>query len=329
MKARDFIVTIREMSKDTLRQSLSSGVFWLLLGVTVLTTMVCGSVTVSGEAKLSASTEFMPRHDMELGKDKHVPVINGDLTLAFGGLRIPLGRDRADAVHFLQLVLAGGIADTMGVLLAILWTAGFLPNFLSERSIAVLLSKPAPRWSLLLGKYVGVLAFVLFHATLFVFATWTALGVRTGVWNTSYLLALPLLMIQVAVFFSFSALLATMTRSTVVSVVGTIAFWLLCWGINYGRATTLAASYATTAATPMAGFASMIEISYWLLPKPGDLGYILFQSLEGDKAFGSLSEFTLLQQHGDFHPLLAILTSLLTASFLFVAAVREFETTDY
>ena len=38
-----------------------------------------------------------------------------------------------DAVHFVQTWLAGWIADTAGILLALLWTAGFLPTFLEPR----------------------------------------------------------------------------------------------------------------------------------------------------------------------------------------------------
>ena len=41
--------------------------------------------------------------------------------------------------------LAGVVADTAGVLLALLWTAGFLPTFLEPAAVTVLLAKPAPR----------------------------------------------------------------------------------------------------------------------------------------------------------------------------------------
>src|SRR5437764_1178461 len=83
-------------------------------------------------------------------------------------------------------------------------------------AVSVLLAKPTPRWMLLAGKYVGVLAFVLVHAMLFVGGTWLAIGVRTQVWDASYLYAIPLLLLHFAVFFSVSLLLAVCTRSTVV-----------------------------------------------------------------------------------------------------------------
>ena len=115
------------------------------------------------------------------------------------------------------------MADTLGLLLTLIWTAGFLPGFLDGRSISVLLAKPAPRWLLLAGKYVGVLAFVLFHATLFVGGTWLAIGCERAFGMPTYLYAIPLLLLHFAVFFSVSLLLAVLTRSTVVCVFGSIS----------------------------------------------------------------------------------------------------------
>ena len=59
------------------------------------------------------------------------------------------------------------MADAVGLLLALLWTASFLPTFLEPAAVAVLLAKPVPRWQLLVGKFAGVLAFVAFQAARF------------------------------------------------------------------------------------------------------------------------------------------------------------------
>ena len=69
----------------------------------------------------------------------------------------PVSRDRGDAVHLLELLLAGGIAGTLGLLLALVWTAGFVPDVPGAGAAAsVLLAKPVARQQLLLGKYLGV-----------------------------------------------------------------------------------------------------------------------------------------------------------------------------
>ena len=143
-----------------------------------------------------------------------------------------IGKNRTDSVRLIQLWLAGVLADTVGVLLALLWTAGFLPTFLEPQAVTVLLAKPAPRWALLVGKYLGVVLFVALHAALFVAGTWIGIGVSTGVWDAAYWLAVPLLVVNFAVFYAFSAFLAVCTRSTVVAVFGTLLFWVLCWAMN-------------------------------------------------------------------------------------------------
>lgn len=141
-----------------------------MLGVSILCTLVSLSVKVEGSTRLHRPGEradFLPRHDPQADPAKTakegVDIVSGDLTLAFGAIRAPLGRDAEDAVHFLQLILAGAVADTAGLLLALIWTAGFLPTFLEPAAASVLLAKPVPRGTLLFGKYLGVLVFVAFR----------------------------------------------------------------------------------------------------------------------------------------------------------------------
>jgi ABC-type transport system involved in multi-copper enzyme maturation permease subunit len=236
---------------------------------------------------------------------------------------VPLGRDARSAVHFLELILAGGVADTLGLLLALVWTAGFLPSFLDPRSVSVLLAKPTPRWCLLIGKYVGVLTFVGVQATIFVGGTWLAIGSKTGIWDGSYLLSVPLLLLHFSIFFGFSLLLAVCTRSTVSCVFGSIAFWAICWGMNYGRHVASSAALASDAqlSQPLLW---LVEAGYWILPKPADLGMLLYDALGAGDHFRPL--FT---DPGLFSFELSIATSLAFTAYLLVAASRQFAATDY
>jgi ABC-type transport system involved in multi-copper enzyme maturation permease subunit len=318
--------------RDTFRQAVASGICWLLLGVSTLSILVCLSVSVVGDVKLAKPDEqpdFLPRtapeaKDKELIKRSAVTVVDGDLRLAFGALRIPLARDARSAVHLLELILAGGVADTLGLLLTLVWTAGFLPGFLDGRSVPVLLAKPTPRWCLLLGKYVGVLSFVFANAVLFVGGTWLAIGLKTGVWDTAYWLSVPLLLLHFAIFFSGSLVLAVCTRSTVVSVFGSIAFWILCWGMNYGR-------HAATAATKLAPESQfsqsliwLADLGYWILPKPADLGMLVYDALGGRDYFQPLFAPGLSFSFG-----LSILSSLVFTGWLLWIATKQFESLDY
>ena len=112
-----------------------------------------------GTMNRAISCRGIPAPNPNYARKEGVETISGQMTLAFGAFRVPMGRERRDAIHFLELLLAGGIAGTLGVLMALVWTAGFVPTFLEPNSASVLLAKPAARWQLLLGKYFGVLDF--------------------------------------------------------------------------------------------------------------------------------------------------------------------------
>jgi ABC-type transport system involved in multi-copper enzyme maturation permease subunit len=337
MTTNYWATTVFWLVRDTIRQSFASGVCWLLLATSLICTAVCLSVTVVGEAPLQAageSPEFLPRKDQDaINPEKaardSVPVVSGSVKLGFGSVSVPLARDTRSAVCNLELLLAGGVADTLGLLLTLVWTAGFLPQFLDRRNIAVLLAKPAPRWCLLAGKYIGVLLFVSFHALLFVGGTWTALGLRTGIWNGSYWCCVPLLVLHFAIFFGFSLLLAVCTRSTVVCVFGSILFWFVCWAMNYAHhALTLAHSLVPDAA--FSGPASWLTAAgYWILPKPADFSLLLFESLGAQGYFRPPFDVAALRAAGFFSIELSILTSLAFTAYLFIASARQFARTDY
>jgi hypothetical protein len=287
--------------RDTFRQALASGVCTLMLGVTVLCAFLCLTVSIAP-----------------------VPDTGTRVSLAFGAAEMDLPGDAAQAVRTLQLHLASGVGDTAGLLLVLLWTAGFLPGFLEPANVSVLLAKPVSRGTLLLGKYAGVLTFVAVQAALFLSATWLALGLRTGVWDGRYFLALPLLLLHFGVFFSFSAMLAVATRSTGASVFGSVFFWLLCWALNFGRHTVWSLEELPTTA----GFGRGIELAYWLLPKPLDFHVVVLHTLEADNLLGVI-DLPLLAQRGAWLPGWSLAASLTTAGVLLALAVYDFGTRDY
>ncbi len=330
------LATFRWLIADTFRQAWAQGILAVLLGISLISIGICLTVGVSGAETLSIGgdpPDFLPRIDAEAQETARldqsgVTVAGGNLTLAFGAIEVPIARDTRAAIHFLQLLLAGGVADTLGLMLALIWTAGFLPSFLDPRSVSVLLAKPAPRWVLIVGKYLGVLAFVLAYAVLFVGGTWLALGVRTGYWDPTYLLAIPLLLLHFSVFFVFSVLLAVSTRSTIVCVFGSLFFWFVSWSMNFGRHAYVAATdmAADTLKSPILGTA--IEAAYWMLPKPADLGVLFYESLGAQDNFGRIFDSTVMAGHG-FPMMLSVFSSILFAIVILAISVRTFSKLDY
>lgn len=297
------MTAVAALVRDVFRQARATGLTAVLLTVTGLTTLVC------------ATTDF--RADPAS--------VGGSLTVLFGAVRVIDGVPHDVAIRYLQFLLAALVADTLGVLLALIWTAGFLPSFIDPAAASVLLAKPPGRGMLFLGRFAGVVLFVGVQALVFVALTAAALGLRTGFWGAHYWLCVPLLLAQFTVFYAFSALLAVMTRHTVGCLVGSILFWLVCWAMNYGRHVLvgLEATEATAALVRTA------DVGYWLLPKPADFGLILYDALDADRFATPGVELKRVQEQGLFLPLWSVLSSLAFAVGLLAVAVYEFVHDDY
>ena len=331
------ILAIGWMIRDTIRQSLASRLFWAMLGLSVLCILFCLSVKATdapilqvapGETKqgLPANDPVAKKLGQEGVRAEGVDIIGGnELSLGFGAFKVSTNRGKEDSVRFLQVWLAGLVAGTAGIFLAIIWTAGFLPTFLDPNHATVLLAKPVPRWSLLLGKSLGVMTFVAIHTTIFVVGTWLALGIATGEFDVRYLLAIPVLLLHFGVFFSFSAMLAVWTRSAVVCVFGTLLFWVLTWGMNFGR-------HAVVAHDPAGmsdGSRFVLEAGYWILPKPADLNAIFDDALETQGFAAGVPELERARERGKLNLGLSVLASLLFAGAMFGIAVHEFRNAEY
>ena len=92
------------MIRDTVRQSLASRGFWLLLGLSGLCILLCLSVGVEG------ATAVRPPGEIELfGADRQpytgLNAGRGVLSLGFGAVRVEQWRDAESSVHLLQILL--------------------------------------------------------------------------------------------------------------------------------------------------------------------------------------------------------------------------------
>ena len=241
MNVSSGIYVLRWLIVDTFRQALASRIFWIMLAVSGVFILFCCTVHVTGGIgeRKPDDTALFTKDNQPLTSQSQAGT---KFSFLFGAITVDAGtRSQEEAVSFLQVMLATTVAGYLGFLLTLLWTAGFLPEFLQASNAAVLFAKPAPRWLLLVGKYLGVVTFVAFQVLLFFGGTWLALSARTGIWQYGYLAGMPLLVVNFAVIYSFAVLIAVLTRSTVASIFGCVLFWALCWATNYGHHWLLAA----------------------------------------------------------------------------------------
>ncbi len=169
MDVRHSLAFLRHLIQDTFRQAIASGIFWIMLAVTAICVVFCLSVDIKGDVSLHDESEtvyFLPQTSSsfapasmekeqkeqlalkttpEQARREGVETVSGSMSLAFGAVSFPLSRERRDAVHFLELILAGGIAGAFGLLLALVWTAGFVPSFLDPGAASVLGCDPKIR----------------------------------------------------------------------------------------------------------------------------------------------------------------------------------------
>jgi ABC-type transport system involved in multi-copper enzyme maturation permease subunit len=134
-----------------------------------------------------------------------------------------------EMVYFVESSLVSGLGAWVAVLVGVVITASFIPNMLQTGAIELWLSKPIYRPARLAYKYLGGLVFVFLLTAATVFGVWAAIGLRSGIWATGFLIVIPAVTFYFALLYSVSTLTAVFTRSTVVAILATLAVWFGLW----------------------------------------------------------------------------------------------------
>ncbi|MFO0796308.1 MAG: ABC transporter permease [Gemmataceae bacterium] len=138
-------------------------------------------------------------------------------------------------VYVIESWLVNKLGAWVALAVAVIVTAGFIPNMLAKGSLDLIVSKPIGRVRLLVYKYLGGLMFVGLLGTFTVVGVWVAVGLRSGLWAPNFLAVLPMLMFYFAVLYAVSTLAAVVTRSTIVSILVTVVVWAMILGLGIVR----------------------------------------------------------------------------------------------
>lgn len=111
-------------------------------------------------------------------------------------------------------------------ILALVCTAGIIPEFLSGGSIDVTLSKPMSRLRLFLTKYAAAMLFVGLQVGVFAGASFLIIGLRGGAWEPAIFLTIPLVVVFFSYLYAVCVLLGVLTRSTVAALLLTLLIWM-------------------------------------------------------------------------------------------------------
>src|SRR5260221_2241657 len=74
-----------------------------------------------------------------------------------------------------------------GLFLAVFASSGLIPTIFEPGRIELLLSKPVPRYHILMGRYLGNVLVIAFNRLYLGLAAWLILGIKTDIWPDRFL----------------------------------------------------------------------------------------------------------------------------------------------
>ncbi len=146
------------------------------------------------------------------------------VSLFFGSFTLAVPINLGLTLFWIEDRLVNGIGAVLALLISVVITAFFIPNMLRKGSIDLLISKPLGRSQLLICKYIGGLTFTFLITAFTVGGVWLVLAARSGVWDPSFLVVIPVLTFTFAILYAVSTLAAVLTRSAIVSILLSIGF---------------------------------------------------------------------------------------------------------
>ena len=115
--------------------------------------------------------------------------------------------------------IINGLGGAIALLISVVITAFFIPNMLRKGSVDLLISKPIGRSQLLVYKYIGGLTFMFLVTAFTVGGIWLVIALRSGFWDPSFLLVIPVLTFTFAILYAVSTLVAVFTRSAIAAMI--------------------------------------------------------------------------------------------------------------
>jgi len=226
------------MMVDSLRYLRSRFLFWIVLAMSAIAAIA-----------LFGTYSFTP-DGMKILWFK--PIVNP--MLAEGGVGREIFVSYIFNAYFLRFWLGWG-----AMILALISTASLIPDYISDGSVELTLSKPVRRPVLFLFKFISGLLFVLLQLTIGVGLAYLIVGIRFDQWMHSALLAIPLLTLQFVYLYAISALIAVLTRSTIASLLGTILIWFVISLVQF-VSNTMLLQYEMQAATADQNQSRIVEL---------------------------------------------------------------------
>ena len=196
-----------------------------------------------------------------------VDVVQGALaTITIFGRSGPV-RDLEGLVHRTQAVIAM-VMYFAGMALACFASAGLVSAMFEPGRIELLLSKPLPRYHLLLGRYAGNVLVVAANVIYLVFGSWIIFGVKTGVWGAGFLVSTLCTIFIFSVLLAVIVLIGVLLESAAVGIMATFAIMIIT--------PILAQKTVIERLLDSEWSRNVVRLLYYVLPKTSDISLIIW-----------------------------------------------------
>jgi ABC-type transport system involved in multi-copper enzyme maturation permease subunit len=256
---RYLAITTVALIRDTFREAFARKIFWGLFGLS--TVMILFFL-------------FLLKIDLVEG---------AVATVSLFGRAV----NRTTDVDRLVRGVYGGIATflyTWGMFLAVFASAGLIPSVLEPGRIELLLSKPVSRTHILLGRYVGNVLVISCNVIFLVLGVWTILGVKTGIWSTTFLVSIATSIFIFAVLLSVVVLIGVLFDSAALATMITVGLMIM---------SPILAQTSTMLRLLSSEWSRQIwRTLYYALPKVYDLGKMTLDAIQSQTFEGYMPIWT-------------------------------------
>ncbi|MBI4563331.1 MAG: ABC transporter permease [Planctomycetes bacterium] len=239
-----------------------------------------------------------------------------EISVLFGAWSTRLPTSVAVFLIGVEVLVAEYIAGIFGLLIAIVFTAGFVPAMLQKGTLDLVLARPIRRPGLLLTKYVGGFLYIVFPAVLLIGGCWLILSWRADFFNFGFLASIGLLLATFALLHSFSVLCGVLFRSSIASIMMTVGLWGVSWLVGVVRDGVHA--FQVDWAAPGA-LVKALDALHLILPKTRDLGRAAVELIARGNLGAEAS--TMMAQQAGAEALPVQWGSCIASSALFVAVM--------
>ena len=156
-------------------------------------------------------------------------------SVTFAGFQLDLPLDFDRTLFFKVLFTQFGISVWLtwaATILALISTAGIIPDLISSGTVEMLVSKPVSRVRLLLTKFTFGLLFVALQVSVFSVGCFLVFGLKGVFWEPRILLAVPIVVVFYSYLFCVCVLMGLLLKSTVSALLLTLLFWLVMFIVN-------------------------------------------------------------------------------------------------